>query len=167
MLKEKFRAMIKNQIVYVIIILLTSCDVNRIYENNKEIKSGIWNVHDTITFDVDLQDTITPLNFYINIRNGGMYPYANLYMFVTTLFPNGETHRDTVECILADSKGWLGSGLGDIWDNQILYRRGVRIPIPGKYVFSYEQAQRSGELPYIENLPFIMDVGLRIEKQNE
>ncbi len=93
-----------------------------------------------------------------------MYPYANLYMFVTTHFPNGEMHRDTVECVLADNSGWLGSGLGDIWDNQILYRRGIRIPIPGKYVFSYEQAQRSGEHAFIENLPFIMDVGLRIEK---
>jgi len=148
------------------IVLFTSCDLSRVYEENKEIESGIWNVHDTITFEVNLLDTLSLLNFYINVRNAGMYPYANLYMFVTITFPNGKTHRDTVECILADNKGWLGSGLGDIWDNQILYRKGVRIPISGKYIFSYEQAQRSGEFAYIENLPFIMDVGLRIEKQN-
>jgi len=160
--------MIKSSLLYffVFLFLLSSCDVRRVFEENKKIESGIWNIQDTITFEVDLQDTITPLNFYINVRNAGMYPYSNLFMFVTTTFPNGKTIRDTVECILADKKGWLGSGLGDIWDNQILYRKGLRIPISGRYIFAYEQAQRSGELAYIENLPFIMDLGLRIEKQN-
>ena len=147
-------------------VLLISCDTSRVYEENMEIESGIWSVRDTVFFEVELIDTLALFNFYINVRNAGMYQYSNLYMFVTTSFPNGEMHRDTVECILADNKGWLGSGLGDIWDNQILYRRGIRIPIPGKYIFSYEQAQRSGDLAYIENLPFIMDVGLRIDKQN-
>lgn len=143
--------------------VLCSCDSSRIYEENKDITDGIWNVKDTIFFEVDITDSAAPVNMYLNVRNAGMYQYENLFMFITTTFPNGKTHRDTVECILADQNGWLGDGLGDIFDNQILFRRAVTFPLNGKYIFSFEQAHRFGDEPYIENLPFILDVGLRIE----
>ena len=81
-------------------------------------------------------------------------------MFLETEFPNKTLSRDTVECILADDAGkWLGDGSGDIWDNRILFKKGVRFRQAGKYIFSLEQAIR------VQNLPMIMDVGMRIEKQ--
>jgi gliding motility-associated lipoprotein GldH len=84
---------------------------------------------------------------------------SNLYLFVTTTAPSGHSVRDTVEVILADEKGkWLGSGLGDIWDLQQLYKQNVRFAQRGKYRFEYEQAMRT------EKLPFVLDVGLRVEK---
>lgn len=148
------------------IVLFISCDSNRVFEENREIEQGIWNVLDTITFQVEIVDSINPHDIYINVRNSGTYTFSNLFMFVTTSFPNGKMSKDTVECILADQKGWLGSGLGDIWDNQILYRNRVRFPLLGRYTFTYEQAQRSGGKALIEDLPGIMDVGIRIERQN-
>ena len=149
-----------------LVVLCASCDSNRVFEENREISDGVWNVLDTISFQVEVADSNSPQNIYINVRNSSMYAYSNLFMFVTTTFPNGKISKDTVECILADSKHWLGTGLGDIWDNQILYRSKVRFPILGRYTFSYEQAQRSGDKSFIEDLPGIIDVGIRIEKQN-
>ena len=145
------------------ISIMCSCDRSRIYEENKSIADEIWNVRDTVLFEVEITDSAAPVNMYLNVRNAGMYQYENLFMFITTTFPNGKTHKDTVECLLADQNGWLGDGLGDIFDNQILFRRRVTFPLNGKYVFAFEQAHRFGEEPYIENLPFILDVGLRIE----
>ncbi|PCH93087.1 MAG: gliding motility lipoprotein GldH [Bacteroidetes bacterium] len=143
--------------------MLCSCDSARIYEENKSITDGIWNVNNVISFEVEITDSVAPVNLYLNVRNAGMYQFENLFMFITTTFPNGKLHEDTVECILADQSGWLGDGLGDIFDNQILFRRRVVFPLTGAYVFSFEQAHRFGDEPYIENLPFIVDVGLRIE----
>ena len=154
---------------FVTILFLTvlySCDPRRIFEENIKISEGIWNVNDTIFFEVEITDSAAPVNIYLNVRNAGMYQFENLFMFITTIFPNGNTHKDTVECILADKEGWLGDGLGDIFDNQILFRRGVTFPLNGTYIFAFEQAHRFGDKAYIENLPFIMDVGLRIEYQN-
>jgi gliding motility-associated lipoprotein GldH len=142
----------------VISFTLLSCDENRVYEKNKEIKDGIWIKDQHISFDVLIEDTITPHNIYVNIRNSGMYPKSNLYMFITTKAPGGLSIRDTFECILADEKGnWLGDGLGDIWDNQIPFKSNVRFPKRGVYTFDYEQAMR------VDKLPFILDAGLRIE----
>jgi gliding motility-associated lipoprotein GldH len=140
-------------------ILLISCDPNRIFEKNIRIPDGIWDRNNPVRFEVVVEDTITPHNLYINVRNTGMYPVSNLYLFVTTIAPSGHTIKDTVQVILADERGkWLGKGLGDIWDYQKLYKEQVRFAQKGEYIFEYEQAMR------LEKLPFILDVGLRVEK---
>jgi gliding motility-associated lipoprotein GldH len=140
-------------------ILLISCDPNRVFEKNIRIPEGTWDRNNPVRFEVVVEDTITPHNLYINVRNTGMYPVSNLYLFVTTTAPSGHTIKDTVQVILADERGkWLGKGLGDIWDNQKLYKKQVRFAQKGKYIFEYEQAMR------LEKLPFILDVGLRVER---
>jgi len=140
-------------------LLFASCDPDRVFEKNIRIPDGIWDRNNPVRFEVVVEDTITPHNLYINIRNAGMYPVSNLYLFVTTIAPSGHTIKDTVQIILADERGnWLGKGLGDIWDNQQLYKEQVRFAQKGEYIFEYEQAMR------LEKLPFILDVGLRIEK---
>ncbi|KPK87261.1 MAG: hypothetical protein AMS27_02880 [Bacteroides sp. SM23_62_1] len=140
-------------------IVFHSCDPDRVYEKNIRIPDGIWERNNPIRFEVIIQDTISPHNLYINIRNTGLYPVSNLYLFITTTAPSGHSVKDTVEIILADERGkWLGKGLGDIWDLQKLYKQNVRFAQKGMYVFEYEQAMR------IEKLPFILDAGLRIEK---
>ena len=149
--------------LFILILLVgfifLSCDPDRVYEKNIRIPDGIWDRNNPVYFEVIVQDTITPYNLYINIRNTGLYPFSNLYLFITTTAPSGHSVKDTVEIILADEKGkWLGEGLGDIWDLQRLYKQNVRFAQKGLYMFEYEQAMR------MEKLPFILDAGLRVEK---
>jgi gliding motility-associated lipoprotein GldH len=67
--------------------------------------------------------------------------------------------RDTVELILQNQNGkWSGSGLGDIWDCQIRFKQNLRFPMKGRYEFSVIQAMQ------MENLPAVMEVGMRIER---
>lgn len=146
--------------IFSLLVCLSSCDKNRVFEENKKIPDSVWNVNNKVSFNVPIKDTINPHQVFINVRNAGEYPFSNLFLFITTKFPNGKLAKDTVECILADERGkWLGNGSGDIFDNRILFKKGVRFPMLGEYTFTFEQAMRT------ENLPFIMDVGLRIEKQ--
>ena len=65
-----------------------------------------------------------------------------------------------MECILAEPSGkWLGKGISNVRDCQVLLRRGLRFPQKGNYVFEFEQAMREKELAGI------MDIGLRIVKE--
>lgn len=140
-------------------LLATSCDRNRVFEKNIDIPDYVWDVNNKVSFDVNIDDTISLHNLYVNVRQASHYQFANLYLFIVIKFPNGKLAKDTLECALADEKGqWKGDGLGDIWDNQILWKPNIKFPIKGKYTFEYEQAMRT------EKLPFIMDVGLRVEK---
>lgn len=144
-----------------VVQFLSSCDSKRIFDDNVEIPKMVWNVDSIVKLEVDIADTVIPTNFYVNVRNSEGYPYSNLYLFIKTKFPNGQQSNDTLECMLADEKGqWLGNGMGDIYDNQIPFKRNVRFPVPGKYIFELQHGMRTS------NLPLIIDVGLRIEKAN-
>lgn len=142
-----------------VIFLFSSCDKNRVFEENQDIPESGWKISDVKKFEVDILDPSTSTNFYINVRNADGYPYSNLFLFIKTIFPNGKYSNDTLECVLADANGkWIGKGIGDIYDNQIPFKKNVRFPLAGKYSFEIQHGMRS------DNIPLIMDVGLRIEK---
>jgi gliding motility-associated lipoprotein GldH len=142
-----------------ILFFFASCDSARIFEQNQQIPESGWEQVNSVKFDVDIKDPSSPVHFYVNVRHADGYPYSNLFLFIKTVFPDGKSSNDTLECVLADDKGkWLGSGLGDIYDNQIPFKRNARFPVAGKYHFEIQHGMRP------ENVPLIMDVGLRIEK---
>ncbi len=137
--------------------VLVGCG-SALFQESIKIPNKNWDRGNTISFDVEVMDTMKGYDFYIDLRNEGVYPYSNIYMFVNTTFPSGKTARDTVECILADPSGrWLGKGLGDILDNHILFKQNIRFPNSGTYKFEFEQGMRMKELPAI------LDVGISIE----
>jgi gliding motility-associated lipoprotein GldH len=143
-----------------VIFMLSGCVSPALYDNNKSLPDDVWKSDQVIRFDVKLEDTTSICKFYLNFRHTTNYRYANLFLFINTTFPDGREARDTVECILADPSGkWLGKGISNIRDNQVLLRRGIRFPQVGTYVFEFEQAMREPELEGI------MDVGLRIVKE--
>ena len=109
-----------------------------------------------------VDDTVGFYDLFINLRNENSYRYSNLYLFVEINFPNGKTSRDTVECPLADPTGrWYGSGLGDLYDNRILYKRQRQFPLAGEYSIMIEQAMRDSVLRGIS------DVGFRLARSGE
>jgi len=141
------------------VLFFSSCDNNRIFEQNQEIPESGWDKKNVVKFDVDIKDPATAAHFYVNVRNAEGYPYGNIFLFIKTVFPNGKFSNDTLECVLADEKGkWLGTGVGDLYDNQIPFKRNVRFPQAGIYRFEIQQGMRP------ESVPLILDVGLRIEK---
>lgn len=141
------------------LISLTACDNNVVFEKNVKLDNNRWAINNVIRLEVEIKDTISPMNLYINLRNAGGYQFSNLFIFLNTITPENNRSRDTLELRLADETGkWLGDGMGDIWDNRILFKKNFRFPVAGKYTFELEQAMR------IDPLPQVMDAGLRIEK---
>ena len=141
------------------LLVFQSCDSKRFFEENTRIEKSVWNSKDKATFTVTISDIHSSYNFYFNLRNGGDYPYSNIYLFLKTVFPDGRISRDTIECQLADYEGkWLGSGIGEVKFNRFLFQKGVRFLQKGQYIFELEQAMR------VNNLKGIADIGIRLEK---
>lgn len=138
---------------------VVSCDRKRVFEAYQPLSEKGWNKDSVVVFNVALKDTIRNNNLYVNIRNKGTYAYSNLWLFLTIGSPDGKFHTDTVEFSLAEPSGrWKGSGIGDLHDNQILYKSSVYFPHKGKYTFRIKQGMRDNVLQGIR------DIGLRIEK---
>ena len=142
------------------LMMFHSCSPEPLYDDTKNIPASVWKTGEMIRFEVPVNDTNYIYKFYLNIRHSTDYRYANVFFFIHTTFPDGKVARDTVECILADKEGkWLGKGITNIRDNQVMLRRGLRFPQLGTYTFDFEQAMREPELTGIK------DIGLRIIKE--
>lgn len=143
-------------------VALLGCSSGSIVQDKFTIDDAEWHMDEVFTSQFVVTDTLTPYDFFLNVRNGGNYPYANLHVFVTTMYPNGKKAIDTVNCPLADKQGrWLGSGLGDVLDSRILYRYNKPFPMSGKYTITLQHAMRDTLLPAILNM------GLSIEKTTD
>jgi gliding motility-associated lipoprotein GldH len=141
-----------------IILILSSCDPDMVYDKYQKTEKGEWSWADKKIFKVQIADSLRTYNILINIRHTTNYPKSNLFVFVTTTAPNRQFIRDTVEIKIANDRGkWLGNGFGDIKLISRIYRKGVRFKNSGEYTFSIEQRMRLPEIP-------VTDVGLRIEK---
>ena len=145
----------------ILIGILFACDSKRVYEDYKTIDPSGWNKDSVARFDVNVTDTTQSNNIYINIRNKGNYPNSNIWLFVEVKDPTGKLLTDTVEYVLADKSGkWRGSGIGDLFDNQFVYRRHIVFEHAGVYQFRIYQGMRT------QKLKGIHDIGLRVEKLN-
>lgn len=143
------------------VLFLCGCDGNRVYEEYHEVPNYQWNRADTISFDTEIQDTNQAYNLILNIRNGENYPYRNLYLFLTTAYPDGRLSLDTLEFNFYEESGKpLGKCSGDICNNTFLLSENVRFDQAGKYRFGFVHGMRRDD----QILPYVMDLGLRIEK---
>lgn len=140
-------------------VIFASCGNDALYNRYVNMPGEQWNRDSVLRFDVPVDDSTGAYNISFCNRITGQYQYSNMYLFVTIVAPDKSHQTDTLECILADSKGkWLGRGFGNVWSNTIVYKKNVTFPQKGNYTFYIEQAMR------IENLPHVLDAGLKIEK---
>jgi gliding motility-associated lipoprotein GldH len=142
-----------------VLLFLSSCNKNIVYSEYQKFDNNEWAVKDKAVFDFEITDTVSLNNISLMVRHADSYPYSNLYLFVTSKYPDGKVLTDTMEVVLANQKGeWYGSGAGDIFDFKVPVKKNVRFPMAGKYQFSFEQGMR------VDPLPLIMDLGIEIEK---
>lgn len=140
----------------IIINFLISCKKSStIYSKYYYIEKEEWSSKDTAKFKVDIIDTISLCDVNVKIRHGELYPYSNLYVFLTVIYPNNSRQTDTIELVLANNKGeWLGSGLGDMYDITLPLKKNIRFAKSGVYQFYFVQSMRKDPLPNISEFGF-------------
>ncbi len=146
-------------LIALLIIIAISCGKPPLIDKSMEVSETAWDVMKKLRVEVQIDDTISSFNFYINVRNTTDYKNSNFFLFIKTTFPNGQIAIDTLECILANNQGkWYGKGNGKIKDNKILLKKNTIFPMKGKYVFEIEHAMRKKIVSGIKT------IGFRIEK---
>ena len=147
--------------IIALLLIVVACHPKSEFEAYHSLKDSGWHKDSVQVFAVGFNNTRQSHNLYINIRNKGQYEFSNIWLFINIQSPDGENLTDTVEFKLADTVGrWTGSGIGDLFDNQFLYKENVFFPVPGVYKFSIQQGMRA------KRLKGIRDIGIRIEKRN-
>lgn len=143
--------------------VLTGCATNDVFEKDVKIKDQQWNAADRQSVQFDIEDTTALYNVFITLRHTDAYKYNNIWMNVYTKAPgDAKATRQQLDLTLGNNdKGWLGSGMDDIFYHRIrITRDPVHFNKKGTYDFALEQIMRDDPLEHV------MNVGLRVEKAN-
>jgi gliding motility-associated lipoprotein GldH len=149
--------------VLLLFLLIVSCKNDIIYTDSINIPSEVWSLDFIPEFNPVIDDTTSICTLFLTIRTGTSYPYRNIWLFVNTISPSGNSITDTLQYILADEKGkWYGKGFGDIHELDLPFRRtGIYFPEKGTYTIKVRHGMRN------ENLNGVYDLGIRISKLNK
>ena len=147
-------------ILLFLLILVSACKKrDSMYFQFKGIGEAKWGQNTSYDFAVDIIDTLSRYDVFLEIRNNESYSFRNLWLFVNLKTPEGQIRRDTVNCELADLYGkWHGQG-GSLHTLSLPFEQNVQFQIPGTYLYSIRQGMREDELKGIS------DIGLRVVKQ--
>lgn len=145
-------------IVAALSLLAVACTDGAMYDEYVSLADDGWDKDSLAVFRADVADTTALYDLWVRVRNDNDYAFANLWLFIDVVAPDGISRRDTLECILAKPDGtWLGGGWGSLFSQRCPYMNGVRFAKPGPYTFRVTQGMRA------DNLKGLHDIGLRIE----
>ncbi|WP_072032189.1 gliding motility lipoprotein GldH [Crocinitomix catalasitica] len=156
-----YARLLRNILLIFAFTTMVSCDDNKVYDEFLGFENNVWESDDIKEFSFEVTDTISQLNLWVNLRTTTDYAYENIYMFLKSEYPNGESALDTLEFILAQPDGkWNGEKSGTIIEFHSLIASGGRFDRSGTYSFSFQHAMRESSLKEI------VDIGFRVETKD-
>lgn len=139
-----------------------ACREGEEYYAFQQIKNGLWEKKNTLSFQIDSLRT-HPLKKYavsIELTHNNLYPYQNLWLIVSSNFRDTLQRNDTVEIRLTDKKGnWLGKGAGGLRQLSTPYKETVQLDSQKTYTVSFRHFMKDETLNGIEK------VGVKIMEQ--
>ncbi|NEM96854.1 gliding motility lipoprotein GldH [Pontibacter burrus] len=144
------------------LLLLTSCDPARVYEQNVDMPDNSWAIDNAPVFEFEITEPNQQYAIYVNVRYDLEYAFYNLYLQHELTGPDGkEISQELHEVLLMDPKTGKpqGKGSSDTFDMQQLILDNVTFPEAGKYKIKITQYMRRDPLPNIKA------IGVRVAKK--
>lgn len=141
--------------------LITSCTRIDVFEKNVSIKNQAWESTFKPSVSFAITDTISQYAIYLVLRHTDAYNYNNIWLDITLSGPD-TTYRQQVDVKLAtNDKGWLGTGMDDLFEHRVLLINNVLFKKAGNYTFTLQQIMREDPLLHV------MNVGIRVERTKQ
>jgi gliding motility-associated lipoprotein GldH len=118
-----------------------------------------WNSAKPEKYLFNITDTSQMYKIVFVIRHHNAYHYKNIWVELNHSSAGEKAQTETFNLNLADDqKGWLGTGMDDIYDQRIpLYSKPVKLKY-GTHTFTIKHTMRE------DPLQNILSTGIRIEK---
>lgn len=145
------------------LLILTSCVDTPLYTKSFSFKNNEWKQDVKPVFKVNIPDTATYFNITITLRTTTDYPYSNLWFFLHSSTPKGQTGREPIRLDIAHPDGsWVGEKSGTIVTTTASFKH-RKFPQKGWYTFSFEQGITQEVAKEIVDISYTVE---RDENQN-
>ena len=143
-----------------LLLFQTSCTTVDVFEKNAAIPQHAWSSQFKPSFSFEIKDTAARYNVYIVLRHTDAYRYKNIWVNLAIQPPTGDPRSQPLHLELAtDEKGWLGSGMDDIFEHRIIINPERPASLKaGTYQYTVSNIMRD------DPLNNILNVGIRLEK---
>lgn len=137
-------------------VTVFSCQEAATFEKIYAFETNHWEQKVKPRFVVNIQDTTKSYNFALTLRTTTDYKYSNLWIYMTTLTPNGKKAREPFEIKVAHPDGsWVGKKTGTIVENVLNFNQ-RKLPMKGYYTFIVEQGITN------QSIDEVLDIGLLV-----
>lgn len=158
-------------IVYLSVIFLLlfnfSCNNSIIYYDEIEDEDGIWNIHETYSFQANIHDLSQTFDVLINLKLKKDFLTENLWVFITTKSPSNTIQTDTILYYISDEYGkWYGEEKRKYIDYKLMYKPMIRFPEKGDYNFTILHGMREKDLPQIQSVALLIQKSKLTESDN-
>ncbi|MFW5886185.1 MAG: hypothetical protein ACOCUL_00370 [Bacteroidota bacterium] len=142
-----------------VLIVLSSCDPNKIYHKNKRLSPNIeWLRSKKVEFNPSIVDTAVAYDVYFSFRHHTYYPHDALKIKVTKINPSGSKSSKDYTLILRDGGTFKSKGAGDYWDYMELVEDNFLFEESGQYTYIVEHDMD------VDPLTHVFDFGLIIKR---
>ncbi|MBN2756637.1 MAG: gliding motility lipoprotein GldH [Bacteroidales bacterium] len=118
----------------IILLLLFSCDKNKIFHEVYAFDNYQWEKSKILTFEPEITSTNLSYKFIFNIRYFTGFPYKYLHLNLNITNTDGQTFTKEISIqIISEDLKYLGEGMGDYWDIDYVFIDKQIINKTGKY----------------------------------
>ena len=141
------------------LISIAACQTIPLSEQNTIHPDHQWNSAKPEKYLFNISDTNQLYKIIFVIRHHNAYHYKNIWIELSHSSTAEQSKTETFNLNLAnDQKGWLGTGMDDIYDQRIpLYSKPMKLKY-GMHTFTIKHTMRE------DPLQNILSTGIRIEK---
>lgn len=146
-------------LLFIIVISSLACGDVPVYEETQIIPNGIWSYDESREFNFTIDDATAKYNLFLDIDHSINFPFENLYLKVSTSFPDNTSVTDTLSVEMMDATSrWAGKCGGEDCDLRVFLQENTKFKESGNYTLNFEQFTRESSLRGVTALSF------RIEK---
>ena len=147
-------------LVALYMLCLAACGPDYVYQQVQKIPNdGQWQYTDTLNFKFTITDTVSHYNFYLDFEHSDTFPFQNVYLQLSTRFPDGHRLTKLRSFDFFDAQGAvLGECSGHKCRLRSVLQENAYFKEPGAYVLTVEQNSR------LDPLSCLQSVGLSLEK---
>ena len=152
----------KNKIAFILLsifLVLSGCETKQLFEQSTIYPNHNWPSKQATKYQFNVTDTAATYKIFFVIRHHNAYHYKNIWLDLIIKSPKNAISKQVLNLNLADdARGWLGSGMDDIYDQRIpMTASPIRLN-KGINEITVQHTMREDPL---EN---ILSTGIRVEK---